>query len=87
MNPKDVFDSCFAEYTVTHNVIIDSEGKWPAGNFAVKNADAVGFVNFSRGNEGNYRLRPDSKFKKAGSDGKDIGADVEAVETATAGVS
>jgi hypothetical protein len=86
MNPKDVFDNCFDQYTVTHNVIIDSEGKWPAGNFPVKNAEAVGFVRLGGGDGPDYRLRPDSKFKKAGSDGKDIGADVEAVAAAVAGV-
>ena len=33
-----------------------------------------------------YRLAATSKFKRKGSDGKDAGADLDAIERATAGV-
>jgi hypothetical protein len=46
----------------------------------------VGFVNFNGGNGGDYRLSPKSRFKKTGADGKDPGADMDALESATAGV-
>ena len=41
---------------------------------------------FKDGNQGNYRLSTNSKLKNAGSDQKDIGADIDAIEHATAGV-
>ncbi|MEZ5426387.1 MAG: FG-GAP-like repeat-containing protein [Pyrinomonadaceae bacterium] len=51
--------------------------------------DQVGFAESSlqnRRNTGNYRLAPSSSFSGAGTDGKDIGADIEAIDQATAGV-
>jgi len=51
-------------------------------------------VNFNNGNSGNYHLcrakeppscKGPSKYLKAGTDGKDLGADIEAIEAATAG--
>jgi hypothetical protein len=58
----------------------------PARNFEAPNWDAVGFMDFSRGNGGNYQLGPGSPYKNVGTDGKDPGADVESLQTATAGV-
>jgi hypothetical protein len=84
--PSTTFDACFTPYRVTHNAIIDAGGNWPSGNFFPKDAKAVGFVNFADGNGGDYHLRPNSPFKNKGSDGKDLGADVDAVLAATAGV-
>ena len=46
----------------------------------------VDFMNYADGNGGNYRLANSSPFKNAGTDGKDVGADIEALETATSGV-
>ena len=46
----------------------------------------VGFVAFRNGDGGDYHLSPSSHYRKAGSDGKDIGADVDAVLAATKGV-
>jgi hypothetical protein len=40
---------------------------------------AVGFVNYSGGD---YRLAESSKYRTAGTDGKPLGADVAALETA-----
>jgi hypothetical protein len=47
---------------------------------------AVGFVDFHNGDKGDYRLLPSSHYRKDGTDGKDIGADIDAVEAATKGV-
>lgn len=47
---------------------------------------AVEFVNYSNGNGGDYHLVPTSPLKNAGTDGKDIGADVNTVQAVTAGV-
>ena len=54
--------------------------------FFPKDWKAVGFVDYRSGAEADYRLSPSSRYRKAGSDGKDIGADVDAVLSATKGV-
>ena len=48
---------------------------YPAGNFFPALISDIGFSNFAGGD---YRLQPGSPFKNAGSDGKDIGADLNA---------
>jgi hypothetical protein len=58
-------------------------GNYPANNFFPPNMAAVGFVNLAGGD---YRLSASSPYRNAGTDGKDIGADVAAVNAATAGV-
>lgn len=47
--------------------------QYPGGNFFVASADDVKFVDRVGGN---YRLAPDSPFRNAGADGKDLGADI-----------
>ena len=84
--PKEVLSNCFSGLTFKNNAIIDGGGGWPPDNFMVQNAGAAGFVNYNEGKGGDYHLRPDSRFKKAGADGKDLGADVDAVLSAVAGV-
>jgi hypothetical protein len=49
------------------------------GNFFPTTTTAVGFVDFERGN---YRLAPDSKYKNAATDGKDIGCDFDTLAAA-----
>ena len=58
----------------------------PARNFEAPNFDSLGLMDFNNGNGGNYQLSPTSPFKNAGTDGKDPGADIEGLQTATAGV-
>ena len=53
---------------------------WPA------TASEVGFVNYNNGIGGDYRLSSASPYKNLGTDGKDIGADINAIMAATAGV-
>jgi PKD repeat protein len=54
-------------------------GAYPAGNFFPATLDAVGFVNRPAGD---YRLSASSLYRNAGTDGKDIGADIGALERA-----
>jgi len=84
--PTTTFDACFKPYKFTRNAIIDPTGSWPSGNFFPKDAKAVGFVNFADGNGGDYHLRPNSPFKGKGTDGKDLGADVDKILAAIEGV-
>jgi hypothetical protein len=47
---------------------------------------AVGFTDFHEGNGGNYHISASSRYHHAGSDGKDVGADMSALDAATKGV-
>ena len=59
-----------------------SASVYPGDNFYPGTIADVGFVNRS---EGNYRLADSSPYRKAASDGEDVGADIPAVERATCG--
>ena len=87
-SPLITFNACFGSYTFAANAIIappsgSSAATWPSRNFFPAGAAAVQFVNH---NAGDYHLQPSSPYKGKGTDGKDLGADVDAVESATAGV-
>jgi hypothetical protein len=79
-------ESCFSSYVFQNNVIIGGGGGFPKGTLTPPKLTDVGFVNPKDGNGGEYRLTATSKFKKKGSDGKDVGADIDALERATANV-
>jgi len=90
-----VIKNCFADMVFTHNLIIGGSGGWPAGNIVVKDASAAGIRDFREGHGGDYRLcrqkgeTPACKQASpglTGTDGKPLGADVDAIEKATAGV-
>ncbi|HST11283.1 MAG TPA: hypothetical protein VLL05_12980 [Terriglobales bacterium] len=90
-SPQGVLKSCFTNFTFSHNAILGSKGGWPSGNFYPSDHAAAGVLGFS---EGRYQLCRDkgtdckkpSPAARAGADGKDLGADVEAVFAATKGV-
>jgi hypothetical protein len=54
--------------------------------FFAKDWKAVKFVDFAGGKGGDYHLSPSSPYHQAATDGKDIGADIDAVNSATSGV-
>jgi hypothetical protein len=89
--PEDVLKSCVDKYNVSHNLVVGSKGGWPSGNSYPADHAAAGVVGLS---EGRYQLCRDksANCKKpspalhAGGDGKDLGADLEAVLAATKGV-
>jgi hypothetical protein len=69
----------FPGSSITANVIVkegnapsNAESLYPAGNFFPQSMQAVGFVDYDRGD---YRLRPGSRFHAAATDGTDPGAD------------
>jgi len=87
--PLPVFNACFSGYSVAGNAIIATPAQygpslWPSGNYFPSSVAAVNFVNYNNGNGGDYHLLPSSPFRNAATDGKDIGADVNAVIQATA---
>lgn len=70
----------FPDAIVTRNVIVGgSAGHYPAGNFFPASLDDVGFVDPAGGN---YRLAGFSRYRRGGTDGKDIGADFDALSAA-----
>jgi hypothetical protein len=74
----------FPGAVVTNNVIQGGpEGSYPAGNFFPATLAEVGFVDAA---SGDYRLDPSSAFRRAGTDGVDLGADVDAIAAAAASV-
>jgi hypothetical protein len=89
-----VLDACFVNYKVEKNLLIGEKGGWPKGNIAVSSAKAAGIRDLENGTSKDPRLchsgmsgcTQASPGASAGTDGKDIGADVEAVEAAIAGV-
>jgi len=89
-SPRTTFDACFGNYTFAANAIIAtpsgaSASSWPANNFFPPSAPAVRFINYGGGSGGDYHLQPTSPYKRAGTDGKDLGADLDAIRSATAG--
>ncbi|PYX89676.1 MAG: hypothetical protein DMG68_04280 [Acidobacteria bacterium] len=89
--PMPVFNSCFNPYVFAKNVVISLPANspvslWPTGNFFATSTTAIGFVNYNNGIGGDYRLLPTSPYHNAASDGKDIGADVTAINAAISGV-
>ncbi|HKY26324.1 MAG TPA: hypothetical protein VJM12_00105 [Pyrinomonadaceae bacterium] len=71
----------FPASTVTGNVIVkevnapsNAESLYPTGNFFPQSMQAVGFVDYERGD---YRLRPGSRFRATATDGTDPGANID----------
>jgi len=71
---------------ITANALISASGVWPAGNYFPPDSSAVQFADYNNGNGGDYHLLPSSPYKNAAADGADVGADIDAVNRAIAGV-
>lgn len=68
-------------WLVTKNAAIGGSATgYPSGNYFPANANVVGFVNFAGGD---YRLISSSPYKGIGTDGKDLGADIDSIEIAS----
>jgi hypothetical protein len=91
--PASILKDCFDASKFSNNAIINGTGEWPPGNFTPTDVEAVGLVKNASGIEA-LRLcsaktatcKSPSKYVNTGSDGKDIGADIDAVIAATQGV-
>ena len=89
--PLTALGACFQTYTFSHNAIIATSSyyppdTYPAENYFPSSSSAVAFVNYHNGNGGDYHLQNSSPYKNSGTDGKDLGADIDATNTAIAGV-
>jgi len=79
-------ERCFKPYTFAGNVLVGASGPWPNDNKAPATLDAVMFSGSNADDPASFQLQPASPFRNSGTDGKDPGADVAAVEAAIAGV-
>jgi hypothetical protein len=88
--PLTTFNACFSPYSFARNAVVGSSSSfppklWPSANFFPASASAVQFVNYNNGVGGNYQLMTTSPYHNAGTDGQDLGANVVAIQSATAG--
>lgn len=91
--PASVFKNCFVDSSMTHNLFIGNGG-WPKGNFSGEDARDAGIHELNDPVGKPYELckEKDGDCKKAspalhaGSDGKDLGADLEKIEQMLAAV-
>ena len=86
--PTTTLNACFSTYTFAGNAVIGSSSAypWPSGTLLPASATTVQFVNYNGGNGGDYHLRSSSPYKGKAPDGKDPGADLDAIHSAIAGV-
>ncbi len=89
--PITTFDACFSPYSFTSNAVIGSNSSflpslWPSGNSFPASAATVQFANYNGGSGGDYHLQQSSPYKGKGTDAKDLGADLNAIHLAIAGV-
>lgn len=83
---RERLSSCIDPLHFESNAIIGTSDKWPGGNLTPRDASDIKFTDPKGGNGGNYRLSPQSPHKRRSKDGKDLGADIDAVTKLTAGV-
>jgi putative Ig domain-containing protein len=88
--PVTTLAACFTSSVFSNNAIIATPANfpaltWPAGNFFPADATAMQFVNYNNGNGGDYHLSASSAYKNAATDGKDLGADIDAINAAISG--
>jgi hypothetical protein len=65
----------FPDAVIARNVFVGRPSRlYPPGNFFAGSLDEVGFVDRQKRN---YRLKNNSAYRRAGTDGRDIGCDIE----------
>ncbi len=90
-SPATKLSNCFTSYAFSNNALIatpaaDPPPTWPSGNFFPPTPDAVGFARYREGGGGDYQLQAHSPYANAGTDGRDLGADIVGLQAALAGV-
>ena len=81
---RPAIDYYLRRSNVVHNVIVGARAElYPGGNFFPPRPGDVGFADFARAD---YRLGRDSPYRHAATDGRDIGADIAQLDSATARV-
>jgi hypothetical protein len=88
---RGILSACINNWKADHNAVFDWQGgSWPGGNIFLKNSGQVKFLDYRDGNSefnpANYTLQPSSPLHNAGSDGRDVGADITTLLVKIAGV-
>ena len=83
---RERLSSCIAPLRFEGNAVVGTNNSWPQGNFFPEDLKHMKFLSYNSGTEGDFRLSPDSPHRKRGTDGKDLGADNDAVTRLTAKV-
>ena len=79
---QPTLDTCFPGAVVAKNVMVGgSAAVYPGGNFFPASLVDVGFVDYSRGD---YRLSRSSRYKRAATDGRDVGVNLDELFAAMA---
>jgi len=82
---ENLFCRCIPGGVIKGNVIVDNVGaagsdstetKYPSGNMFTPSYDKIGFIDFR---QGNWRLAPNSNYRRKGTDGRDPGVDIDAL--------
>lgn len=89
--PLTTLNTCFSAYFFSANALVAvppnyPSSAWPVGNYFPSSIAAVGFINYNNGNGGNYQLKSSSIYSGKAIDGKNLGADVVAINQAIANV-
>ena len=83
-NPPATLAGSFPGAVFAGNALVGGSSlDYPPNNFFPRTPADVGFVNYAGGD---YRLAASSPYKNAGTDGKDVGADIDPINAATANV-
>jgi hypothetical protein len=94
LGAEAVLQACFDPYKFDKNLIISGRGSFPKGNIVVGSPEAAGIRDLKNGVSKDPRLCHEkgpgcpkvSPGAGAASDGRDLGADIDSVEAAIAGV-
>lgn len=88
-SPNITLSDCFSGHIFSNNAIVAIPtlapvSTWPAHNFFPTTLSVVEFIDYNGGSGGNYQLQWSSPYKGAGTDGKDLGADIAEINAAIA---
>ncbi len=89
--PQAIFANCWNPYSFAANVVVGGGSlvlknlTWPTSTFLPATASNIQFVNLNGGVAGDYHLQTTSPFWGAATDGLDVGANIDAVDTYTSG--
>jgi Right handed beta helix region len=79
---KSAVNWFFPRAVIRRNVIVGADAsRYPPDNFYPHGLGELKFVDWKGGD---YRLSPSSRYKRRGTDGKDVGCDMDALEAALA---
>jgi hypothetical protein len=84
--PAGKLDRCLKNYDFSGNVLVGNSGPWPKNNLTPATLASVMFSSSNLSLLRSLQLLPASPFFSGGTDGKNPGADIAAVQAAISGV-